>query len=79
MQAGLKKELRDEEILECASKVSRLTTAQFSEHKAQLVVEAASDCEVTDEVLLRLCGIRLVFSHRLHADAYPDQFYLAPF
>lgn len=61
MQAGLKTGLIDEEILQCANKVSKLTTAQFSEHKAQLVIEAASTNEYSDEVLQKLSHIRLRF------------------
>ncbi|XP_067946233.1 sacsin-like [Watersipora subatra] len=59
-QAGLKTDVTDEELLECARVVTSLTTAQFSEKKAKLVLDAASSGNFQEDTLVQLTKIRFL-------------------
>lgn len=57
-QAGLKSDVNDSELLECAEAVTKLTTAQFSEEKAKLVIDTASNGGYQSETLTKLAQIK---------------------
>lgn len=57
-QAGLKSDVNDSELLECAEAVTKLTTAQFSEEKAKLVIDTASNGGYQSKTLTKLAQIK---------------------
>lgn len=48
----------DTELLQCAGKVATLTTAEFSEQKAELVLDTASNGSFSEDTLIKLTKIR---------------------
>jgi len=46
------------ELLQCADAVTNLTTAEFSETKAKLILETASNGTFSKETLKKLCEIK---------------------
>ena len=52
--------MNDTELLECAEAVTKLTTAQFSEEKAKLVVDTASNGGFQIDTLTKLAQIKYV-------------------
>ena len=53
--------MNDTELLECAEAVTKLTTAQFSEEKAKLVVDTASNGGFQIDTLTKLAQIKYVY------------------
>ena len=57
----MKTDVNDTELLECAESVTKLTTAQFSEEKAKLVVDTASNGGFQIDTLTKLAQIKYVY------------------
>ena len=53
--------MNDSELLECAEAITKLTTAQFSEEKAKLVVDTASNGGFQIDTLTKLAQIKYVY------------------
>ena len=57
----MKTDVNDSELLECAEAITKLTTAQFSEEKAKLVVDTASNGGFQIDTLTKLAQIKYVY------------------
>lgn len=54
----MKSEVSDDELLQCAVTVTSLTTAEFSEEKAKLVIDAATSGKFHRDTLISLSKIK---------------------
>mgnify|MGYP001803273052 CR=1 FL=1 len=67
--------MNDSELLECADAVTKLTTAQFSEEKAKLVVDTASNKGFQIDTLTKLAQIKYVYFELHHHPLCPITIY----